>query len=319
VKQPVRYSFANLGGVELGIFRLRGVGLANCLFPWARCAVVSRKHELARIASTWPQLCHRQWIQGDLDKRVYSGLFDERASTIGGIRKLALLSSLPRVAENDFLFNPDALERGVVTFSGIEGYFETILGDHAFVRDLLFNSTRGEHKEGLRTSHQICVHVRLGDFVEPDTSKGLAVRAGYHVRQPREWFVHIINQIRGRLGFCAPVSVFSDGSDEEIRPLLAMPHVHRISFGSSIADLLALSTAKTLIASSSTFSMWAAFLGRMPVIWPPGMRRQRLYPDHSEYEPEIGFEPLPEQVASVIARHIHGGSKAPLSYCEVRL
>ena len=94
--------------------------------------------------------------------------------------------------------------------------------------------------------------------------------------------------------------MFSDASDEELRPLLGRPNVQRAFFGSSVADLLAMSTASVLIASGSTFSMWAAYLGRMPVIWPKDQRRQRLHGDAWEYEVELGYEPIPDIVASLI-------------------
>jgi hypothetical protein len=50
-----------------------------------------------------------------------------------------------------------------------------------------------------------------------------------------------------------------------------------MSFGSAIADLWALSNANVLVASGSTFSMWASYLGRMPVIWHPGQLSCPLY------------------------------------------
>ena len=42
---------------------------------------------------------------------------------------------------------------------------------------------------------------------------------------------------------------------------------------SDIADLLALSQARLLIGSNSTFSRWAAFFGNMPSIW---LRTERV-------------------------------------------
>ena len=43
--------------------------------------------------------------------------------------------------------------------------------------------------------------------------------------------------------------------------------------------MIALSRAPVLVASASTFSMWASHLGRMPVVWFPGQLRQPLYSD----------------------------------------
>jgi hypothetical protein len=296
------FSFASLGGIELSYFRLRGVGLANCLFPWARCVLASEKFGLRRIASTWPQLCHRQWIRGDRDKRSYIGLIDEGAGAVGGLSKLALLASRPRIAERDFLCAPESFQRGVVVFRGIDGYFESMLDDYEIVRRALITSTRPKHKDCLERGplSGICIHVRYGDATDPDGPNANALTIPYHFRQRMSWFIHALNDCRRCVGEHTPALVFSDASEEELRPLLALPNVRRAFFGSAIADLLAMSTAPVLVASSSTFSMWAAYLGRMPTIWPAGQRRQRLHPDKPAFEPELGFDRLSADVASLL-------------------
>jgi hypothetical protein len=293
------YSYAHLGGIECGLFRLRGVGLANCLFPWARCVLASERFGLNRIASTWPQFCHRQWIRWDRDKRCYLGLMDERQSAIHGGRKLALLATQPRIPERDFLVDSEAFHRGMVLFSGIDGYFESMLDDHELVRKLLLGAIRPKHRfvGGTAAPRSIGIHVRYGDFLHPDDIQPGAPR---HIRQGMSWFLHALDQCRSHMGTATPAFVFSDACDEELRPLLGRPNVKRAFFGSSIADLLAMSTASVLIASGSTFSMWAAYLGRMPVIWPKNQRRQRLHGDAWEYEFELAYEQIPDTVAALI-------------------
>ena len=143
------YSFANLGGIDLALFRMRGVGLANCLFPWARCIVATRQFALRRIASTWPQLCHRQWLGPQQDRRTYLGLFDETGSAISGVKRLRLLLGLPRITEQQFLQQSMAHQSGIVVFSNIGGYFSAMLDNHAMVRDALIGMTKSEHRIGL--------------------------------------------------------------------------------------------------------------------------------------------------------------------------
>jgi len=300
------YSFAHLGGVDCGVVRLRGVGLANCLFPWARCMVSSKKLNLVRIASTWPQLCHRQWLRRDRDKRWYARLFDESGGTVSGARKLLLLSSSVRISEHDFLRDPDRYQKGIVVFSGIDGYFAEFLDEHALVKDGLLTSARSTHKAvlGRMPSRGINVHVRLGDFISREREEPDGVGC-LHVRQPIGWYIEVVQKLRQNIAPGIPVTIFSDGSNEELRPLLALPNVRRAWFGSSLGDLLALSAANVMIASGSTFSMWAAYLGRMPVIWPMGQRRQRLHGTDWEYEPEIGSEPVPESVIALIRRRLY--------------
>jgi hypothetical protein len=299
------YAFAHLGGIECGLFRLRGVGLANCLFPWARCAVACRRYGISRVGSTWAQLCHRQWMRWDYDKRTYARLFDERSECITGLRKLQVIATKPWIREHDFLRNPVAFQGGVVVFSGIDGYFGAMLDEFAFLRQLLIASTRAKHKVGLRgdCAPEISIHVRRGDFIDPDSPA--SSRLGLlHLRQPITWFVHMLNTSRQQLGNCVPARVFSDATDDELRPLLALPRVKRSLAASSIGDLLALTTAPLLIASGSTFSMWAAYLGRMPVIWPKGQRRQRLHGAAWEYEIELGYEAIPEDALSLVRERL---------------
>jgi hypothetical protein len=50
-----------------------------------------------------------------------------------------------------------------------------------------------------------------------------------------------------------------------------------------------MSRARVLVASSSTFSMWAAYLGRMPVVWRSGTVVHRIYGDEGA-EAEVGPE-----------------------------
>jgi|SRR5579863_2525270 len=302
------YSFAHLGGIELGVIRVRGVGLANSLFPWARCLVASSKFGLTRIAATWPQLCHRQWMRWDRDKRCYTGLFDEKQGTVSGARKLLLLATARHINEHDFLRYPEEHRDGVVVFSGMDGYFADLLDDQCLIRDALLKATRRRHRvgPGQELSRAICVHVRLGDFIPSDGALSPFGDSSFNIRQPIHWFVGIVRSLRVAIDSGVRVAIFSDGDDEELRPLLELPNCDRVCCGSSLADLLALSTAGVLVASGSTFSMWAAYLGRMPVIWPKAQRRQKLHGANWEYESEIGAGPLPEGVLTLARKRLRG-------------
>lgn len=99
-----------------------------------------------------------------------------------------------------------------------------------------------------------------------------APTVGVHVRltdyrdnvwlTPMDFFVQIIMGIRRIAAAELPVTVFSDGSDTELRDLLSLPGVSRAPGQSDFADLLLLSRSRILVTSrASTFSNWAAFLG----------------------------------------------------------
>lgn len=294
------YSYARLSRYDLGFVRLLGVGLANLLFPWARFIVATRRHQLTPIEPTWFQVKVGPFLRNDPDKRTYHNLFIHRAEQISGWRKIRLLSSLKFLPEVHFWeeLKKDGGDR-IVLFEGMAGHFGSILREHALVRKELLAITRDEHKAGLTHDFgkSISVHVRLGDF--------LPVRPVGHsttvTRTPMSWYVQTVTQIRRRLGTELPVFVFSDGKDEELRELLSLPRTRRMTFGSSIGDMLAMSRANVLIASGSTFSMWASYVGRIPIIWPQGQLRQRLYHERPEGEVELGTgESLPEPFLALL-------------------
>jgi len=257
-----------------------GPGLGNMLFPWARLVVASQNSSLMPIAPTWPQLKFGSILRNETDKRLYFGLFRAMPDEIVGLAKWKALTRLPHVAEIPV---QEAVRQwggrdAVLVYEGMEGQFEPILREHVLVGRRLLEITRTEHKSGLSYDFRgsISVHVRLGDFIDS-------------IRQPMSWYIDAVEKVRFALGRCVPVYVFSDGTDEELSSLLSLPDVRRVSFGSSVADLIALSRAEVLIASASTFSMWASYLGRMPVIWHEGRNQQTLYYEEHKENTEIEF------------------------------
>ncbi len=291
------YSYARLSRGDLGFVRLRGPGLGNLLFPWARAVVVARKCSLVQIAPTWTQLNLGPLFRREADKRTYCNLF-RSGGQINGLAKAYLLLTRPWIAEVEFYSGRKLGTENVVVFEGMNGLFQPILRDHRLVRAELLRITRDTHKRGLECTFwgSISVHVRLGDFVPPTpTSTGNA-------RTPLSWYVALIKQVRNRLASFMPVWVFSDGSDEELRQILELPNTRRAGFGSSIADIFALSRANLLIASGSSFSMWASYLGRMPVIWPAGRLRQRLYYECPQAEAEYSEgQEIPEGLLELVS------------------
>lgn len=283
------FCYPRLSRVDLGCVRLIGPGLGNLLFPWARAAVAARRHRVPIIWPTWPQLRVGSILRGERDKRFYFGLFRRPDGYVGGIGKARLLTSAARVPERDSqVWNVD---RGapprLVVFGGMDGMFEPILEQHQFVSRELARIVSPRQMAAVPRRTGIAAHVRLGDFGHSSTHA--LSRGADNARIPISWYIEMIEGLRARLGADREVTVYSDGTDLELEPVLAMRHVRRAPPGASIADMLALSRAAVLIASGSTFSMWASFLGRMPVIWHPGQLRQRLYPDSSsETEVEVG-------------------------------
>jgi hypothetical protein len=270
------YIFAKLGKFEFLFTRFLGSGLGNILFPWARSVVAAKKYGLQCIEPTWLNLRVGSIIRKEKDLRIYNDLFYNANKNICGLRKIIIFLFLKTVTEEE-------LERGciyenrIVIFSGMQGFFQPIINDYEFINYQLIKMTSPKHLLGLSYdfSNSISLHVRLGDFKVGKQTTSI------------DWFVNVVNLVRKISDSDLKVYIFSDGSDTELAPLLALDNSQRLVFGSSIADLLALSRANMLIGSKgSTFSMWASYLGRMPVIWPMGGLTQRLYSDNCFQEIE---------------------------------
>lgn len=287
--------YPNLGGVDLGLFRFTGPGLGNLLLPWARAIVAARTRGLPILWPTWPQIKFGPVVRGERDVRFYSDLFARPAGYIGGPRKLACLLGLRRVAEEEL--GDHQRSRSLVVFRGLKDYFASLLSHRELVRRELVSISRPEHARFASLERRsIAVHVRLGDFTPPP-SLDLLRSGNQCFRIPLEWYVHAVESVRRHLSDWE-VEVFSDGSDDELGPLLSLKRAKRVSCGSALADMFALSRARVLVGSASTFSSWAAFLGGMPSIWFTGLKPNL---GRSETAIETG-QALPSDFSATLAQ-----------------
>lgn len=300
------YTFASFTrGESLG-FRLGGPGLGNLLFPWSRAVVFAKKHNLKRINSTWKTIKLGPIIRGEFDKRFYTDLFQEHE--IGGLKKTILLNFAEKIDEKDGeeALATCSLRPRVIVFKGLENSFNPILNDHETVKSELLKIVSTKHKEAANKFEKngISVHIRMGDFTTPPNEEIL--RAGkWNYRLPTKWYANVIENIRKSMGKEIRVNIFSDGTDDELREVLKLPNTHRCFYGSAISDLLALSESPVLIASASTFSMWASYLGRMPTIWFPGTHRVKMFKMDESFEDTLDYnQPIDRKLKSEIEKRL---------------
>jgi hypothetical protein len=291
------YAWGMPGRYDFGVVRLLGPGLCNCLFPWARSMVAARRYGLIPIFPTWLNLSVGPFIRWQQDKRTYHDLFFPSGEYCSGVGRLYALAFARRVCRGENLYLDCAEPGKMYCFSGSQTFFDGMLQEHEYLRGRLLAMTLPRHLSKIpdEPGAWIGVHVRCSDFGRPASEQDL-LDGKDNCRQPLQWYVDAALSLRAILGRPVPVKVFSDGSDDELAPLLALENCRRADFGAAIADLHALSRAGVLVASGSTFSMWASFLGRMPVVWYKGQLRQRLYGDDpgAETETAKGNEsPLP--------------------------
>lgn len=226
---------------DLCWFRFKGPGLANCLFIAAK-AYVNEKKGLGRMLEpTWLKFSPGPYIRHEKDKRVYSHLFNHYG--IRGVKKFYIIATR-------------LLRRDVVTYSDLGAYFGEFNKDYTLVKEYLDRIIRPETIENIdieTLSNEIAIHVRFGDY--PDV-----------LRTDINWYEGVVKnllEINPNLKF----ALFSDGTDEELKPLTDILSVRKAFYGNAFADMYAISKCKLLIASDSTFSAWGAFMGRVPIVF----------------------------------------------------
>jgi hypothetical protein len=161
----------------------------------------------------------------------------------------------------------------VLTTQGMWGGYRHVIEARDFVRSRLYLSKHTA--ENLATIQSrldparitVGMHVRLGDF--HDTTKTQDYQGRFNVSLPIDWYVNMARSINDRLGDRVQFLIVSDGTPQQLAPLLDscaaittldIPH-------SDISDMLALANADLLVCSVSSYSAWAAFLSDAPYLW----------------------------------------------------
>lgn len=292
----MKYVYPKLSDIDLGITRIGGLGLGNILFTYARALLYAKEHGARVIRPTWNSIPVGQILRGDENKRFYHDLFVNRTGEIVGVKKAWLLLSRKKVSEERLKNgSADGFKDGeIAVFSGMEGEFEPLMGkgNSRFLYQHFQSILQEKNRKALlfEPGNGVCVHVRLGDFTrgsQQDLKAGLP-----NMSIPITWYVSIVKQLQKVLPGDTMIYIFSDGTDKELSELLKLPNVQRITFGTAIADIMAMTKAKIFVASGSTFSRWVRFLGQMTTIAYPGQLKQRLLEEGSENF-EIEAEVIP--------------------------
>lgn len=307
----MRYIYPKFSKFELIGLRFGGAGLGNLLFMWSRAVVAAHEHDCELIWPTWPSIKIGPWIRREADKRFYGDLFKAKTYKYKGHRKYSAFATIKKIhcknyEDVDWGHIPEEcivicdgynLAPGELqmNFEGIREY-KQLISEHIF-KNL---KKKGEKALSFEAGKSLNIHVRLGDF----TNNKEALRQGKNnIRIDINWYCKMVELVRSSAGWSVPVNVFSDGTDEELKDLLQMPDVKRVFFGNSIADIVALSKAPLMIASGSSFSLWARFLGNCSSISFPKQMK-----DHTLENPQNGFEieiDYGDNVVSDIVDKIH--------------
>jgi hypothetical protein len=235
------------------------------------------------IWPTWPSFKPKNWRVNPYDHRTYADLFAPGERYVTGWRKpwcLARFRHVPEPVEPEAPVPPGS----VVTFRGMKDFFAPFRDEHALVSRELLRMTRQRHLGALSepVPAPIAIHVRRGDFIRRASYENTV--SNHNSLLPLSWYMDALTAVRKKVGTDVPAFVFSDGTEDELRDLLALPAVRRVDYGSGLGDMLGLSRGRLLIASGSTFSMWGSFLGQVPTVWHPGKFLQPLLNDQPRRE-----------------------------------
>lgn len=118
----------------------------------------------------------------------------------------------------------------------------------------------------------IGIHARLGDGFKPaEPGSDGFIRTGWLQQTPIQWFKESLHLVRETTGLKIPAYAFSDGSPEQLQPLMEEDKTFLFQSGNPVVDLLALSRSWLILGSgSSSFSAFGTFLGSSHAFTAPG-------------------------------------------------
>lgn len=306
--RPTIYAFPRLSKTDLLFTRIGGNGLGNLLFTWARCLAASQNHGWRMVWPTWQSFKPKNWHVNPYDHRTYSDLFHANERYTTGWRKPWCLARYRWVSESEALVNT-VPPGSVVEFRGMKDFFTPFREDHALVYSELQRIARKQHLGAFSEADPapIGIHVRRGDFIRSSAYKDRV--AAHNMQLPLNWYIDALSAVREKAGYELPAFVFSDGTEDELHPLVSIAGVRRVDYGSALGDMFGLSRCRLLIASGSTFSMWGSYLGQVPAIWHPGKLLQPVLIEHPEYEIEWASgaampDWVPEIIGGTLRRHL---------------
>jgi hypothetical protein len=225
------------------------------MFPIARALIGRERHGGRFVYPTMRQIKFGTFLRGEPDKRTYGAVLRGRSAEEW--RCWFVARRQRSTSEHEFDGSPLAM---TVLYAGLGRYFHDLEGHSGLIADWLFENSRDKTPA---EPFDIGIHVRLGDFVTGDPNA-----PGNSIRQPFEWYRAAFEAARHMLGVRAPsVVLFTDSDPCTVVRDLAIANLTIDRSANALSAILRLSLARVLIPSRSTFSMWAAFLGGMPVIW----------------------------------------------------
>jgi len=260
----------------LNLFRIGGAGLGNLLFPFSRAYIYSRKTNADLLFPIWPSAKIGPFLRFEKEKRSYIDTFKYNFISRTKLQFKNLANKT--ISEEVYIANKkhfDSSQKITVEVKGLANFFDELHGYNEELLQLFLQVASNKVAQQYRCfdENSIGIHIRLGDYHED-------------ARTPISWYKHTIASLQATKEFeNSKFIIFSDGKDDELEEILNLPNCTRVSNPNALADILRLSKCRLIIGSNSTFSAWAAFLGKKPFI-----RHEKFYLKNIFQEDSIIFE-----------------------------
>jgi len=234
------------------------------LYVWARAVAFAHINGAQLFVSPWSRFRLGPFMRGERSKRLYLGSF--KGDPVGARLQL-LAARATRKSIRDPAIAPvsdEAAHSSLFVFDRLGGNPSDPFRDLIAHRDTILSrffamlSDPIQAHLGELDAPVIGIHVRRGDFTNGPWET------------PMEHFCDRLRALRDVAGTELAATVFSDGSDEELAPLLANPGVRRAPRQPDVLDLIQLSRSRVIVPSrASTFGMLAGFLSEAVIIRDP--------------------------------------------------
>lgn len=249
-------------------------GLGNKLFVWAKAYIFAKKNHKKLIVWGWVHVSKNNLMFWRKNSRIYAGYFNNKFNLWYLIKYwIRLILFRKSICDENQLENCNNCK--IVEFNKIphwSDFFKGIRENYELVTEGFFNMLKPDILSEYKNLKNpvLAVHIRMGDFRKLKPGEDFKKVGG--VRTPMEYFINCIHEIRKKTHQNLPVTIFSDGNNDELKEILMLPNVEKSENTKDILDLLQMSKAEVIICSAgSTFSFWASFFSRAIVL---------IHPDH---------------------------------------
>lgn len=258
----------------------RGAGLGNELIPWARAFLAAQLVNATCLPPAFGMNSRKYWRHFGtprydwLSHKAFEHMLPCIAFTETDYNEFGggdVVDAFKAFAKSHKLNERAAY---LVTTEGLWGGYRHIAAARDFVHTTLYQSRfAARNLLAMRSDIDpdkvtVGMHVRLGDFGKTPTDLS-GYKGQFNLALPLQWYKNIANSIQRQLGDSVQFLVVSDGTREQLQPLMHGLKTITTSHleDTDCSDLLALADADLLVCSVSSYSSMAAYLSKAPYLW----------------------------------------------------